>query len=287
MSRQGPYVFHSSFWINLHERLRSEAMARTPEAHGDFTAPECEAWDAAIATYKSDVAKRDAIFDKDLVAWTRALAMSGDAKEPRGVPDNIAAALRRAAPVYRAHEWTADDRGNRFSIAMATTLLREAGAEMTKDIERWYGITWPKSLHFEVTAFAEPFGANTPPSTPDLRLTVMSTHDPAYQGLNELEMLFHEPLHHFDLLPPIAAAMKETDTIPPRGFSHALLFYTAGEAARRALAARGITYKPVAILVGERAWPKLLPLLQEHWQAYLDGKITRDEALRKILIASR
>ena len=263
-------------------------MAAAPEAHGDFTAAEREAWDAAIATYKSDVAKRDAIGDKDLVAWTRALATSGDAKEPRGVPDAIAAALRRAAPVYRAHDWIADDRGNRFSIAMAVTLLREAGAEMTKDVERWYGITWPKSLHFEITAYAEAFGANTPPSTPDLRLTVMSTHDPAYQGLNELEMLFHEPLHHFDeMQAPIVAAIQATGTRPPRGFSHALLFYTAGEAARRALAARGITYKPVAVLVGERAWPKLLPLLREHWQAYLDGRISRDEALRKILIASK
>jgi hypothetical protein len=260
-------------------------MATAPEPRGDFTAAEREAWDAAIAIYKSDIAKRDAIGDKDLVAWTRALATSGDAKEPRGVPDSIAAALRRAAPVYRAHDWIADDRGNRFSIAMATTLLREAGAEMTRDVERWYGVTWPKSLHFEITAYAEAFGANTPPSTPDLLLTVMSTHDPAYQGLNELEMLFHEPLHHLDqgMQAQISAIAKELNTRPPRAFSHAILFYTAGAAARRALAARGIEYKPVATLVGERAWPKLLPLLAEHWQAYLDGKISRDDALRKIL----
>jgi hypothetical protein len=285
VSRQGPYVFYSSFWINLHERLRHEAMAAAPEGH-DFTAAEREAWDAALATYKSDVAKRDAVFDKDLVAWTRALALSGDAKEPRGVPDAIAAALRRAAPVYRAHDWIADDRGNRFSIAMATTMLRDTGAEMTKQIEHWYGIAWPKALHFEITAYAEQFGANTPAGTPELLLTVMSTHDPAYQGLNELEMLLHEPLHHFDerMNAQIAAAAKETQSRVPRGFSHALLFYTTGEAARRALAARGIEYKPVTRAVIERAWPKILPL-DEQWQAFLDGKISRHEALRKILSA--
>jgi hypothetical protein len=85
----------------------------------------------------------------------------------------------------------------------------------------------------------------------------------------------------------ISAVAKELSVRPPRAFSHALLFYTTGEAARRALAARGSTYKPVAQLVGERAWPKLLPLLDEHWRAYLDGKISRDEALRRILLASK
>jgi hypothetical protein len=42
----------------------------------------------------------------------------------------------------------------------------------------------------------------------------------------------------------------------------------------------------VARSVIARAWPTLLPLLDEHWQAYLDGKISRDDALRTIL-ASR
>jgi hypothetical protein len=288
VARSGAHVFYSSFWINLHERLRHEAMAKTPEPH-ELTAAEREAWDAALATYKTDVAPKDAISSNDLVEWTRALSLSADASEPKGVPDNIAAALRRAAPVYRKHAWITDDRTNRFSIAIATTLLREAGAEITKDIERWYGITWPKSLHFEVTSFVEPFGANTPPGTPDLLLTVMSTSDPAYQGFNVLEMCFHEPLHHFDqqMQAAISAASKETGVRSPRGFSHALLFYTTGEATRRALAARFIMYKPVAQAVIARAWPALAPLLEQHWQAYLDSKITRDDALRKILLAAK
>lgn len=37
------------------------------------------------------------------------------------MPETVAGALRRAAPVYRAHDWIADDRGNPFSIAIATT----------------------------------------------------------------------------------------------------------------------------------------------------------------------
>jgi hypothetical protein len=43
-------------------------------------------------------------------------------------------------------------------------------------------------------------------------------------------------------------------------------------------------YQPVAYRgIHQRSWPELLPLLEEHWQAYIDGRITRDEAFARML----
>jgi hypothetical protein len=71
---------------------------------------------------------------------------------------------------------------------------------------------------------------------------------------------------------------------PPRSLWHALLFYTAGELTRRAPAARGVSdYKPVILQMYERGFAAFRTALGTHWQAYLDGKLARDEAIRRIL----
>jgi hypothetical protein len=70
----------------------------------------------------------------------------------------------------------------------------------------------------------------------------------------------------------------------PRDLSHAMIFFTAGEAVRRVEP----THVPHAQAF--EVWPKQLsgaslpalrlkPLLEEIWKPYLDGLGTRDEAL--------
>jgi hypothetical protein len=70
----------------------------------------------------------------------------------------------------------------------------------------------------------------------------------------------------------------------PRDLSHAMIFFTAGEAVRRVEP----THVPHAQAF--EVWPKQLsgaslpalrlkPLLKEVWKPYLDGLGTRDEAL--------
>ena len=54
IGRAGAHVFHSSFWINLHERLRHEATLKTPETH-PFSGAELSAWRQALAIYRTDV----------------------------------------------------------------------------------------------------------------------------------------------------------------------------------------------------------------------------------------
>jgi len=221
------------------------------------------------------------------VRWVRALVKSADAPQPSAVPDSIASALQFAAPVYRKYDWPDDDRVNRFSISVATTLLRETEAEIAKELARLYGVKWPASLHFEITPFAERVGAYTPDPAPDMMLTVMSSRHANFQGFRQLEMLFHEPLHHFDARfdEYLNAAAKTTKTTVPPRLAHMILFYTSGEVVQRALAKRGVQYTPAALALNmyQRPNMRFLPQLENDWQMYLDAKLNRQAALEQLL----
>jgi hypothetical protein len=65
-----------------------------------------------------------------------------------------------------------------------------------------------------------------------------------------------------------------------------LIFYTAGEFARRDLGTLGVReFEPLAdkrrLWVGP--WQDYRSLLSVFWQAHMDGKISMDEALGKIM----
>lgn len=284
VDRVAPHVFHSSFWISLHERLRHEV--RTAETHA---LTNDEAWKEALAVYRKEIGTRSAVFDMDLIGLTHKIAKTADDATPKEIPEAVAAALVRAAPAYRAKLWPDDDRANRFWIAVAAAQLRDAGEEIMTGVARVYGTNWPKELHVDVVPYAEENGANTTNDWPFAH-TAINSRSAGYQGFAALEMLVHEPMHHIDfpLQKRINELAKELGVSQPRGLSHVILFFTAGELTKRALIRRGVTdYKPAgyAFDVYARAWPKFIGPVEAHWMAVLDGKATRDEALRKILAA--
>jgi hypothetical protein len=62
----------------------------------------------------------------------------------------------------------------------------------------------------------------------------------------------------------------------PRNLSHAMIFFTAGEAVKREIA-NHVPYADAAGVWGRGMAFK--PELQETWKPYLDGRGTRDEAI--------
>jgi hypothetical protein len=282
VARAGAHVFHSSFWINLHERLRHEATLKTPEAH-PFTGAELSAWRQALVIYRTDVGRTNPIFDRKLSLVWHALAATPDAAAPKDLPPRLSEALKAAAPAYRAKLWKQDDATNRFWTAVAATMLREAGPEVGAEIAKIYGTTWPKRIDVEVAPYCDEYGAATPAEHEGRYLTVVSSTDPGYQQFHALEMMFHEPMHHFDdaIQREISQAANGGKT--PRNLSHALLFYTSGEVTRRTLAKRGVVYTTIASEVAARAWPGLVPLLEKHWLPVIEGKVSRAEALRELV----
>ncbi len=76
-------------------------------------------------------------------------------------------------------------------------------------------------------------------------------------------------------------AIKQNKVIP-RGLSHSIIFYTAGEAVRSVAVRAGHPgYVPYAEKYGvwDRGMSQFRAPLEEVWKPYLNGKGTRDEAL--------
>jgi hypothetical protein len=153
-----------------------------------------------------------------------------------------------------------------------------------------YAVPFPKNIMVDVSPLAWEFGAYTVGQGESAHVVVSST-DPGYQCFAALEMLMHEPSHAIvaaDESGAIGADLKraanELGVRPMANLWHAILFYTSGELTRRSLAKRGVSnYQPVILGMYERGYRGFRQSLETHWQAYLDGKVSREAAIRQIL----
>lgn len=111
----------------------------------------------------------------------------------------------------------------------------------------------------------------------------MSSLNEEHRGSDGLEQLFHECSHLMmetvdaRLRSHAHAAGKELS----RDVSHTILFYTVGEVVRHTVPG----HVPYAIHYGvwQRGWTKHYDLLKLYWQPYLDGTMTMDEAIERIV----
>jgi hypothetical protein len=122
-------------------------------------------------------------------------------------------------------------------------------------------------------------------TTRDPTATTLAATDPGYQGLASLEMIFHEASHQWGLRlqnAVAAACATHHKTVPPQLW-HAVLFYNAGELARRRFAEDGIDgYVEYAEKQG--VYPRLCgdgcrTRVAEAWNPRLDGRATLEQAI--------
>ena len=333
-SAYGPlpvFELHSGFWINLHHALYQAARQRstpadsskpskspkptlqvTAGARPSLTAAEQRAWDEAVAYYTANYANQDLLFSTELILLKNQLGdfetcdeLSGTKKKScdAGLPGKITRVLESAAPVYRAHQWAADDRANRAWIWRVAPLVREQGVGLSHRLADIYQTRWPSErIRVDVTAYAGWAGAYT--TLDPLRVTISST-DPGNQGPAALEVLFHEASHGIaePVEQAIARECRQLEKPIPRDLWHALIFYTTGEVIKPVMnaergnppggdaAAGGPTaesdYVPYAIRGGlyQRGWQEYLRVLTRYWQPYLDGSVTFDDAIAHMVSA--
>lgn len=295
VTRVGMWELHNSFWMNLHQTLMHEATARTPRDLAALTQEQRDAWNAAVAAYRAAHGGRGNItFTEAMsVAQDELAQVADDAVNP-SIHAPLAAVLKQAAPVYRAHWWAADEAANRFFISYAAGMLRDAGEELARAHEKVYREQFPKTLRVDVTAHAGPFGAYTGHRRDTGWIVTMSSRDPGYQGLRALEMLLHESSHsiigpnHGSVARAINSTSRRLGIPPPPDLWHAVLFATTSRLAVRALADRGVTkYDPSAEDLLTRVWPRYREPIEKYWYPYLDGTGTLEETMGKIVEAVR
>ena len=294
------FEFHSGFWVNLHHFLYVQARARlrTRDSRSDpvagapaelralnrLPAEQRRDFESALDHYRRTVASRDLLFDEELRWRTAAIALQeSSAVFDAAIGDDLADALRRAAPAYRAAWWTSHDQANRRWVASMDALLAEHEAGLAEWIAKVWSTAWPdKPLRVDVCAYASWSGAYT--AVRPSRITVAS-RNPRSTGLMSLEILFHEAMHAIGsrIGPMLRREASARSMKVPKDLFHAMMFYTAGDAVRR----RVPSHVPYADKYAVWRRMKFGKLLDRQWKPYLDGAYPLPDAIARVLNPSR
>jgi hypothetical protein len=288
------------FWLNLHHFLYvlGRVDAKMPDitreavagAAADAAAPfaalspaEREAWREAVTVYANGMSRLDTVRDRKLFDLTNAVRRlpADRAAKTLTIDADVAAALDRAAPVYRKAWWPQHRESNRKWLASMQSPLKQYGPAVLAYISRAYQEPWMTGGYpVNVSAWSNWAGAY---STND-SLLVVSTLNQGNQGLHGFEITFHEAMHQWDdqihaRLMKVAAAnnIQKFDRL----LTHAMIFYTTGEAMRSVVP----THVPYSDIAGiwKGRMGSFKSALDTHWKPYLDGKSTLDAALLGLL----
>jgi hypothetical protein len=290
------------FWLALHHFLyvlgraqngeidaKREAVVGAPAdaARGlaTLSSDEQSRWRAAASFYANGPSHKDLVFDDTLAALTRALGNAGDRPSLNGlgIDSATAATLESVAPIYRKAFWTAHHDANLAWTRKTQALVDQHGAPILAFILGKYRLPWPGDGYpIHVAPYSNWAGAYSTSGN----LLVMASLDSGTTGSHGLEIAFHESMHQWDdsvfvLLRDQARAIGK---LVPRNLSHAMIFYTAGEAVRREIPG----HVPYAEASGiwKRGLGPFYDALRKYWQPYLDGRIDRDEALAGLVAAT-
>ena len=295
-------IFHfetDEFWLNLHHflyvlgRAEMDSKNATFELAGNaprdakrglstLTTKEQETWRRAVTFYANGPSREDPISNAPLAKLVESLAHAGNAATLDGVEGDpgVLLVLEQAAPAYRRSWWEGQHGANQLRRDELQKLVDLHGSTILAYITKAYRMDWPAAgftVHF--SGYSNWAGAY---STTLSHILVVSSLDDGNAGTNGLEIIFHESMHQWDdqvnkLLRERAQALQLR--IPP-GLSHAMIFYTAGEAVHAAI--------PAHITIGDQGiWSRglgtLKPALDDAWKPYLDGKGSLDDALTALI----
>lgn len=294
------FIFHTDeFWLNLHHFLyvlgraqnktadsSREAVIAAPadedKVLATLTATERNVWNEAVAAYASGLSKKDLVFDDPLPGITKALAQAGEARSlaGTGIDPAIVAILERAGPIYRKAWWPKHHTANQAWRTSIQPYIDQHGPTVLSFITRKYQFSWPDtgySVH--VSAYTNWAGAYSTEGD----LLVLSSLNELNRGLYGLETIFHEGMHQWDsqVFEALRKQARLSNKLVPRGLSHALIFFTAGEAIRRV----DPGHVPYAEKYGvwQRGLMQFKQPLEQTWKPYLDGKGTREEAFVELI----
>lgn len=289
-------------WLNLHHFLHVLGRAKNgePDARGlavagaakeearglaSLSDVEQQVWMEAVTSYATGLARRDLIFADTLVVITEALGRAGDRPTLDGVSisPSLRVTLERAMAIYRKAWWPQHREWNESWVREANANLDTLGRPMLDFLVRVYALPWSADGYpVHLSGFSNWAGAYSVTG----KFIIMGTNDANPRGPVGLEAAFHEAMHQWDdsMLARIQDHARRQNRPPPRDLSHALIFYTTGDAMKRLIA----NYSTYADLAGiwNRALGRFLPALRQEWQPYLDRKVALDVALERLVAAA-
>jgi hypothetical protein len=291
-------AFHSGFLMNLHHTLFAAAWARRPEAgtlralagalptplDGPLTTDERTQWEAAVGYYDRELASRDLLFNRGMREIKTALVAGSLSSDAMG--QGLRAVLEGAGPVYRRHFWASHDRVNRAWIQATVERFRIIAPETIPRLETLYGEKWfTTPVRVDIVWVGNRQGAYT---TNGPTHVTISSGDPENTGWTAVETIFHEVSHTLVLPTQEALGRALGARLRDHGVLwHVIQFYLTGAAVQGVLRARGIEYTPYMYSTGlvDRAWSRYRKPVEESWEPYVRGTITRDQAIERTIAA--
>jgi hypothetical protein len=289
-------TFYSDFWLNLHDYLYGRVGGgpgekRIPEEGTACIAalPEAErdAWRAAEAYYEAEMPDRHHRTDSLVRAIRHRLAVIATEHTP--LVDATLTLLSEAAPAYQACLWEVHDARNRERIGEMLRVVVPHGPALRDRLERTYQDDWPAGIVVDVTSYASAAGANTTSGPGEVPHMMISNTDPDLVGWCGLELLFHEGSHvmfgnrHGEVARAVIRASEAAGIARPPALWHALSFHTSGRIVQEMASAEGSAYTPYYRRRG--IFADFVPVFEEHWNPYLDGEVTMDEAASAVVRA--
>jgi hypothetical protein len=288
------------FWLNLHHFLyvlgRAQAGMPDTKRRAVVNAPveqaqsiiglndaDRRAWQAAVTFYATGLSKQDMVFSGALIQITNAMRVPGatTAKE-LNIKADLIAVLDKAAPIYRRIWWPSHEQANHARVRDYVRRLGEHGDQVRDYVTRAYQIQWPKDgYQVNVSAYSNWAGAYSTSGD----LIVISSLDEGTAGSLGLESIFHEAMHQWDdeMMSRLERLSKTHQAPAPReGITHALIWYTAAEAVKRAIPAH-VGYAESGGMWKQKLLGSFKAGLDAHWKPYLDGHGTLDAALLGLL----
>jgi len=305
------FEFHSGFWVNLHHFLYLQGRLERARAEGEsgnakiappyegpvslegMTTEERRSWQAAVRIYADSWSSRDLLLSNQMVLINDRLAELEDCPElagrsaaecTSGIVPELVTALDEAAPIYRQRWWPEQNRANRAWIAAVAPAVRSMGEEMSGRLADIYQSRWPGRIYVDVVGYAGGEGAYTSVAPPHL---MISSQDSRNAGVAGFEALFYEASHVIagGIEYTIGQECRRLEKPIPRNLWNAILLFTASEVIQRNWpdAASGAAKSSPATGVANRGWADYVPLLEEDWQAYLNGRVDMEGAILHIV----
>ena len=263
-------------------------MPMPPGSDVSMTSEDKATWDKAVAVYEREFASRDLLFDNGMTMIKLGLVDRDDNLTGAPYDDELKMLLLSAAPIYRKYWWTAHDAANRAWIEDAVRRTTKCAPAITARLTALYGVPWfSRPVRVDVVRVGKSQGAYTSNNPP--HIVVASSRSPT--TVNGRASKCSSTSRHTPLIQKVSGGRERRarrGEEAPRATCGMSSFSTSPAKSRGSEPpGSGVEYKPYLYAIGlfDRAWPQSGGPVEEHVQAYIDGRTTLDQMAASLAAA--